>query len=163
MPLPRALMQSKTQTASSTFWTQVINSIPYNNNLYAQHTSRYLVASYLGYSILEFLTYLKMQSAYCKPCQYYPFGKARIYLFSLQLLGSFRLVAYQPKRWTTLNSKSEAGGLSSSLTSSVMTLVVNILSWLTGRAIISPDTLEKRRHYGMTGSKQTAILVYVRV
>ena len=42
-------------------------------------------------------------------------------------------------------------------------LNVNILSWLTGRAIISPDTLEKRRHYGMTGSKQTAILVYVRV
>ena len=29
--------------------------------------------------------------------------------------------------------------------------------------IISPDTLEKRRHYSMTGSKQTAILVYVRV
>ena len=25
--------------------------------------------------------------------------------------------------------------------------------------IISPDTLEKRRHYGMTGSKQTALLV----
>ena len=40
---------------------------------------------------------------------------------------------------------------------------VNILSWLTGRAIISPDTLKERRHYGMTGSKQTAILVYVRV
>ena len=40
---------------------------------------------------------------------------------------------------------------------------VNILSWLTGQAIISPDTLEKRRHYGMTGSKQTAILVYVLV
>ena len=40
---------------------------------------------------------------------------------------------------------------------------VNILSWLTGRAIISPDTLEKRRHYEMTGSKQTAILVYGRV
>ena len=40
---------------------------------------------------------------------------------------------------------------------------VNILSWLTGRAIISPDTLEKRWHYGMTGSKQRAILVYVRV
>ena len=32
-----------------------------------------------------------------------------------------------------------------------------------GRAIISPDTLEKRRHYGVTGSKQTDILVYVRV
>ena len=29
--------------------------------------------------------------------------------------------------------------------------------------IISPDTLEKRRHYGMTGSKQTGILSYVRV
>ena len=27
--------------------------------------------------------------------------------------------------------------------------------------IISPDTLEKRRHNSMTGSKQTAILVYV--
>ena len=27
--------------------------------------------------------------------------------------------------------------------------------------IISPDTLKKRRHYLMTGSKQTAILVYV--
>ena len=40
-------------------------------------------------------------------------------------------------------------------------MIVNILSWLMGRAIISPDTLEKRRHYEMTGSKQTAILVYV--
>ena len=29
--------------------------------------------------------------------------------------------------------------------------------------IISPDTFEKRRHYLMTGSKQTAILVYVGV
>ena len=46
---------------------------------------------------------------------------------------------------------------------SIEVLTVNILSWLTGRAIISPDTLEKRRHYGMTGSKQTATLVYVRV
>ena len=27
--------------------------------------------------------------------------------------------------------------------------------------IISSDTLKKRRHYSMTGSKQTAILVYV--
>ena len=29
--------------------------------------------------------------------------------------------------------------------------------------IISPDTLKKRRHYSMSGSKQTDILVYVRV
>ena len=40
---------------------------------------------------------------------------------------------------------------------------VNILSWLSGQAIISSDTLEKRRYYGMTGSKKMAILVYVRV
>ena len=42
-------------------------------------------------------------------------------------------------------------------------LLYNSQNLMLRHEVTSPDTLEKKGHYSMTGSKQMAILVYVRV
>ena len=38
MPFPRTLVQSEMQPALSEIWTQIADSISYNNNRHAKHT-----------------------------------------------------------------------------------------------------------------------------